>query len=170
MKSKCVFGFWGIIFVAFICLGCTSVSGNVESAVSFSPSIPIKELIVGSFSYNINDAYIMCPDGSLIPEPASSERKTHEAYLEEEVIGSDGKPRLKQDGTRMTRIVMKSDYHIASYDELYSWGIHCAAEKAGITHIIAIKSFLTTTTKSALGVSVNRQDVTLTVFGEPRAK
>jgi hypothetical protein len=168
MKMRCVVGFWGLFFVGFMCVGCSSVSGNVESAVSFSPPIPVNNLIVGSFTYDINDSYIVRPDGSLILEPTSStEKKTHEAYSEVEAVDSRGRTIVNQNGTPVTNSVMKNDYHIASYDELYTWAIRCAAESAGITHIIGIKSFLTTTTTGAGGVSVARQYVTLTVYGQP---
>ncbi len=167
MKNKCIYGFWGILFISFVYLGgCTSVSGNVESSVSFSKPILVDDLIVGSFTYNINDIYIVRPDNSLILEAGILDKKGHEAYYEQEVIGSNGKPRLKEDGTPLTRTVMKNDYHIASYDELYSWAIRSAAENAKITHIIAIKSFLTTTTKNVAGLATAQQNVTLTVYGE----
>ena len=60
----------------------------------------------------------------------------------------------------------ENEYHVASYDELYLWAIRCAAEKAKITNIIALKSFITTTTTNVAGLMTTRQDVTLTVFGE----
>jgi hypothetical protein len=166
MKGKLVLVFGVLLVFSFVCEGCTSVSGNVESALSFSCPISINNLIVGSFSYNINDTYIVRPDDSLIPEPSFSEKKGHEAYYEEQVLLSDGNPKLGSDGKPMTRIVMKDEYHIASYDELYLWAIRCAAKKAEITDIIALKSFITTTTRNVAGVTVAWQNVTVTVYGE----
>ncbi len=136
MKNKKL---WlGILVIVFVCLGCTSVAGNVESAVSFYKPIPIDNIMIGSFTYNINDSYIVRPDGWLIPEPSLTERRTHEAYYEVEKIDNNGNTVIER--------LMKDDYHMASYNELYSWALRCAAETAGITQIVAVKSFLTTTT------------------------
>jgi hypothetical protein len=167
MRRKFAFAFLGMFFVSLICLGCTSVSGNVESSVSFQNPISKDNLIVGSFTYNINDTYIVCPDGSLILEAGAFDKETHEAYHRVGVIGPDGEPKLTEKGKPVTQVVMKDNYHYASYDELYLWAILRATEKAGITQIIAIKSFLTTTSKYIYGVgSIPRQDVTLTIYGE----
>jgi len=157
MKGKLVLVF-GVLFVLGFLCGCTSVSGNVESAIAFSRPIPINNLIVGSFSYDINDTYIVRPDGSLVSAPSPTEKKGHEAYYEKKVTDNTGKSFIK--------IEMKSDYHIASYDELYLWAIRRATEKAGIKNIIGVKSFITTTTKQVAGVVVAWQNVTLTVYGE----
>ena len=171
MKNNCFFGFWGLFIIGFMCAGCTSVAGNVESAVSFPTPIPVNDLLIGSFTYNINDTYIVRPDGSCILEPTIlNDKRSHEAYYEEAVLDSEGNQRIDSNGKPMTRIVMKNDYHIASYNELYAWAIRRAAENTGITHIIAIKSFLTTTTTNVAGMTVSRQDITLTIYGEPLAK
>ncbi|MDR0494069.1 MAG: hypothetical protein LBG95_00355 [Treponema sp.] len=169
MKGKWFGGIGVLLVFGFICGGCTSVSGNVESALAFSRPIPIDGLIIGSFSYNINDSYIVCPDGSLIIEPAYTERSKHEAYYQEAVLDNNGNQRLDSNGKPMIRTTLKNEYHLASYDELYLWAVRRAAEKAGITTVIAVKSFVTTTTKNVAGLAISRQDITLTVYGEASA-
>jgi hypothetical protein len=94
------------------------------------------------------------------------DKETHEAYSKVEMIGADGKPKLDGSNKPMTQLALKNDYHIATYDELYLWAIQRAAEQSGITQIIAIKSFVTTTTTRVGGIASARQDVTLTVYGE----
>jgi hypothetical protein len=145
----------GVLLVfSFVCGGCRSVSGNVESALAFSQPIPINGLLIGSFSYNINDTYLASPDGSIFIAPPITKRNGHIAY------------EAKQATNGATYYALKEEYHIASYDELYLWAVRCAADKAGITNIIGIKSFIATTTRSALVANVTRQDVTVTVYGE----
>jgi len=156
MKKVFCFGIACVVF-CFACAGCTSVSGNVESALGFSQPVPIKDLIVGSYTYNINDTYIVRSDGSLV-------LNTEIPYHTEQVFDADGNPFLDQNGQPITQVVME-DYHTASYDELYLWAIRCAADNAKITNIIAIKSFIVTkATNYLIGVSA-RQDVTVTVYG-----
>ena len=139
MKGRLVFA-PGVLFVfSLLYGGCTSISGNVESALGFPRPISINKLVVGSFTYNINDTYLVRSDGSFL-----NKKNLEETY--------DTEP--------------ENEYHVASYDELYLWAIRCAAEKAKITNIIALKSFITTTTTNVAGLMTTRQDVTLTVFGE----
>jgi hypothetical protein len=160
MKEKYVFVLSGLLFISFVCIGCTTISGNVESALSFPTPIPIDDLIVGSFTYNINDSYVVLPDGLLAPAFTINEKNYPELYdvvVNEGMVGAMDKP--------VASIKLKNELIIASYDALYSWAIMRAAENAGITNIIAIKSFLATTTKNTFVASISRQDVTITVYG-----
>ena len=166
MKGRLVFVPGVLLVFCVVYGGCTSISRSVESALSFPRAIPINKLIVGSFTYNLKNTYLVRPDGSCIPEPASSERSGHEAYYEEPVIGTDENPDPDTSNEPMTRIALKKEYHVASYDEVYLWAVQRAAEKAGITNIIAIKSFITITSKTVFGIVTYRQDMTLTVYGE----
>lgn len=150
--------FLGIVLIGLVYAGCSSVGANVESAFSFAAPIPTDKLIVGSFTYNINDTFIIGTNDSIFVEPNSSAREQHEAYHRVEYTDRNGVAR--------SQLRMKDGYKIASYDELYLWAIKNAAKSAGITSIFAIKSFITTSTTSAAGVTVARQDVTITVFGE----
>jgi hypothetical protein len=36
--------------------------------MSFPQPVPVKDLVMGSFTYSSDDDYIVCPDGSLIPD------------------------------------------------------------------------------------------------------
>jgi len=164
MEKKCRVSLLLVVFIGIVCIGCTSVSGNVESAFSFSKPISVNNLIVGSFTYNINDTYVKLPNGNLVLSSFIKAESYPELYEEEVYYVTNQSTGIREERTRLRLI--KDIIVNASYDELYSWAIRCAAESAGITHIIAIKSFLTTTTTNALGASVSRQDVTITVYGE----
>ena len=157
----------GILAFGFVCIGCTSVSGNVESAFSFSTPIPVEHLIVGSFTYDINDSYTKLPDGSLVLTSTINERNFPDLYEEiEEIFFVTDSSGNRVERTR-TRTRLKDNIITnSSYDELYSWAIQRAAENGGIAKIIAIKSFITTTTTNVMGMSRARQSVTITVYGE----
>jgi len=139
MKVRLVFALGVLLVFSVMYGGCTSISGNVESALGFPRPISINKLVVGSFTYNINDTYLVRSDGSFL-----NKKDLEETYDAEPV----------------------NEYHAATYDELYLWAIRSAAEKAKITNIIALKSFITTTTTNVAGLTTTRQDVTVTVFGE----
>jgi len=139
MKGRLVFALGVLLVFSVMYGGCKTISGNVEAALGFPRPISINKLIVGSFTYNINDTYLVLSDGSLI-----NKKDLEESY--------DAEP--------------ENEYHVASYDELYLWAIRCAAEKAKITNIIAIKTFITSTVTNALVFVTGRQDVTVTVYGE----
>jgi len=145
-------------------IGCTSVAGNIESALSFSTPIPVNNLIVGSFTYNINDSYVKLPNGKLALASNINAVNFPELYEEEVYYVTNQGTGVVQERTRLR--IMKDITTTASYDELYLWAIKNAAESAGITNILAIKSFLTTTSTTVRGITSSRQDVTITVFGE----
>ena len=139
MKGRLVFSLGVLLVFSVMYGGCKTISGQVEAALGFPRPISINKLIVGSFTYNINDTYLARPDGSCFNKKDLDE-------------SSDAEP--------------ENEYHVASYDELYLWAVRSAAEKAKITNIIAIKSFITTTMTYFIGFASGRQDVTVTVYGE----
>jgi hypothetical protein len=152
--------------LAFIAVmaGCTTSTYITESAFAFPEEFPVKNLTVGSFTYDTGHDYLVCPDGSLIRDRFL--QTEHEAYHREPVIDSDGKPKMNQDGKPMTKLVLNDGYRAASADEVHSWACRTAAENAGITNIIAIKSFTAAIFKNFGVFGIHSRLITITVYGE----
>ncbi|MHC6203527.1 hypothetical protein ACYULU_10080 [Breznakiellaceae bacterium SP9] len=113
------------------------------------------DIVMGSFTYSSKDTYIVGPDGAIFLGPSwDSEKKTHEAYHEE---GSE----------RAIRYVLNDGYRKATEAEIYAWAQQVAAKNADITQIIAIKSAAIPRIKSFAFGSIQYQDITVTVYGEP---
>jgi hypothetical protein len=158
--KKNILGLLGVISIGFVYIACTSVV-SVESSFAFPTPVPVNNLIIGSFTYNINDSYAKLPNGTLVLLSTINEKSNPEIYDEETyMVNSGGGDKIEK-----TRYNLK-DNIIASYNELYSWAIQSIAKSEGITQILAIKSFIKTTTTSAGDFKNAQQEITITVYGE----
>jgi hypothetical protein len=165
MKNKWILGFGVLLIAGFISAGCTTISSS-EAAMAFSQPIPVKDLVIGTFTYSTTDDYLVRPDGSLIPDRTIGQ-KDHEAYhTETETWGytPEGKAQTR------TKTVMTEGYHTASSGEVFAWAHRVAAENAGITDIIAIRTSAITKNKTTMGIIIPSQDITIMVYGKPASQ
>jgi len=139
--------------------GCSSIGGSSDMVLGFSQPIPVTDLIMGSFTYNSNDKYVVRPDGYLILDRSSYQQEEHEAYNVEVTVDKQGKT--------IKKYLLKDGYHTASDVEVYAWAHRVAAEKAKITKIIAVRTLSVTVIKSFGGISVTSLDTTVMVYGDP---
>jgi len=164
MRSKVMLSLLSfmILFIAgFLITGCTTIGGSSDMVLGFSQPIPVTDLIIGSFTYNTLDKYIVRPDGSLIPEPTYLQREEHEAY--HKVISSSSSSR----GRANTTYLLKDGYHYASDIEVYAWAHKVAAENGGITRIIAVRTLSVAIAQGFGGINVTSLNITVMVYGDP---
>jgi len=162
MKRKFMLGFGVLLIAGFLFTGCSSVGGSSDMVLGFSQPIPVRDLMIGSFTYNSRDKYIVRSDGSCIPDRTLMQQEEHEAYHVETTVDGQGKT--------IKKYVLNEGYRAASDLEVYAWAHRAAAENGGFTRIIAVRTFSVQVAKSFGGVSISSLDITVMVYGDPASR
>ena len=162
MKDKFVLGFGVLLGVGFLFSGCNTIMGSSEAVLGFPQPISVEDIIIGSFTYNSRDKYIVRPDGSFILDRTLMQQDDHEAYHMEAFQNDQGKVEQKY--------VLNDGYRAASDAEVFSWAHRVAAENGRITKIIAVRTLSVTLNKNFGGIGVTSQDITVMVYGDPSSR
>jgi hypothetical protein len=187
----------GIMIVALFTMGCTTVSSASETNLVFQEQMPPENMVIGSFTYELalytsggkqasywapKETYLIAPDGSVVLDQTLRDVES-EAYHIEKYTDSEGNPRSRKvlnegyfeiefvdmKGARKKYVTNVEGYRIATSDEVFLYAHRVAAEKTGITHIIASTAALITKQTSFFGAPLGLPSIYrhITVYGVP---